>query len=1507
MLCRLFFACLVSASLFAADPRTLPQTDAHATDRSRQPEIAIAVPPATRTQGTPWGLQEENVGARLAELVQIALQTDAPATPARLRFVERIDTDKLLSEQARGLAGDVSAVSSLRSGRLLHADWILRLRFRLEDYAHPRLEADVVDVFRADLLARVGVSLEESPGASWYLSPPDAVVARVAALAREALRKADEQSRASVDARRVAPLVFINLDGRERLAPLGGLLQDALRHPRPGLRVLGYETNAETRAESALFLTGLTDLDPAVWARVADAFIWGEFEEAKDHSGSINELPVRVRLHVWCDDSGPRTAAIEGRFGDLPGLASAAADAALALIGEARVGDPLAQRAAIALRLHEQASASSSALPDARLLNLALFFDPFCEPALTTARRLLSSNDVRVRTDPDLLALRRTLDLSPEKKPSAPGDPASAAAPPARASFSVGPPPLRPFNAVFDPPADQDAGALIAAAEAGPVMQAPWLTAAWRPLSRDRLLPPSAAKRLQPEHYPAPLALAGEALWLSARPSWGGPEKTGLPGLWRLKIRDDDSAPAELIADFPDVALIAGATDRVGRLWLSTRGTGLIALDPASRSIVRRIGPAQGLLASDNNIPFAGADALYVGNWREAEGPIVSVPFSGGVLSQVLPPPADFLPGLPPAARAAIASFPDQAGPAVKLPPTPSYVFEYKPRIPTPPPGMRPPHFLRPATAAKTTPGGRMCCVPTGLGDGYWVANLQTVAWAAGRRAIPLARWLQGEIVSLADDGRHLVVAVARYRSAESLGAVTPEPRPDEIALHLYDYREGVWRGRIASPPFFSLFAGDGHILTLPATRAVWSLADSASLRVSEAPPAPPPEAPPLNKTARRQADARQRAQDDLFSLLRQPAIDLSQVRALLDAGADAAPALRTAAYFKKWDAFDLLLPLVPEQPLNQTPKTEPGTSARPPLGLDLVHTLLKTGRADLARRVIDAGAKVDYQKYAGFDESLAWLAIRSGDADLVARLRLAGWPLGTNSGQHPLREAVAQKNLALLRYLLGVSSRDDINDTSGNGQTALFAAADLGWTEGVRTLLTAGADDFSCDSLTKRQLRDVAAPWPEVAILLNRRPGAADNQLEGARAVAAALQGNPQALAAVAATPAVIRYRDFWDWTVLHHAARHGRAGLVARLLAAGAPRDALTRYGESALCMAAFHGDTATVSALLDAGADPDRHAGRGWLPLHAAAQAGRPDLVRILLAARADPDPSVGENHSPALVLAAATADDEESLRLLVKAGAPLDATDAEGFGPLEASVISDSPAKIQFLLDQGARWLKPVGPDYHPMDAAAKRGLTASIRKLRELGLRSPRALSLAKDAATAAVLENDESEAGRLQRLNEKQWPMVLAETDPTRRRERVLALLAAGANPSHLSAKWGTPLDRVLFCNDPDLLRLLLARGGDPSIKSKGFVETGAGRMYRPRTALYGWFEAKFDRSVSPIFPADFEDLVLAYLPPLWPHENNPHARAEMLDWAERAELPRAAAWMRSRMTNASP
>lgn len=297
-----------------------------------------------------FGDSEEKEAAPLAERVQIALEAD-PA-PGH-RFVERIALDALVREQSLSLAGALDHASAVRTGRLLHADWILRLRLRADD-TRPRVEAEVIDALRADLLGRAETPLAALPDESWLLQPSDAAVEIARASAVRALAAARARTDTLAGRTILAPLSFIDRDPSGRLAPLGRMLHSALHADHPGVRVLGYERPDGAMNEPTLFQAGMTDLSTADWAGVADVFLWGEYLE--DPARKAGDPPVLLRLWLWRDGATPRMRSFRGDYASLETLAREAASTVLDAAVGGRMDATEETRSSAARRLIDAAA-----------------------------------------------------------------------------------------------------------------------------------------------------------------------------------------------------------------------------------------------------------------------------------------------------------------------------------------------------------------------------------------------------------------------------------------------------------------------------------------------------------------------------------------------------------------------------------------------------------------------------------------------------------------------------------------------------------------------------------------------------------------------------------------------------------------------------------------------------------------------------------------------------------------------------------------------------------------------------------------------------------------------------------------------------------------------------------------------------------------------------------------------------------------------------------------------
>ena len=155
---------------------------------------------------------------------------------------------------------------------------------------------------------------------------------------------------------------------------------------------------------------------------------------------------------------------------------------------------------------------------------------------------------------------------------------------------------------------------------------------------------------------------------------------------------------------------------------------------------------------------------------------------------------------------------------------------------------------------------------------------------------------------------------------------------------------------------------------------------------------------------------------------------------------------------------------------------------------------------------------------------------------------------------------------------------------------------------------------------------------------------------------------------------------------TALHWAVYHDDAGLVRRLLDAGADASAANRYGVVPLALACANGAAATVEALLAAGADPNAVLSGGETVFMTAARTGRIEVVEALYEAGADVHYREPRRGQTALMWAAAEGN-LEVVELLLEVGADPNAVLDTGFTPLLFAVREGRIAVVDALLRVG----------------------------------------------------------------------------------------------------------------------------------------------------------------------------------------------------------------------------
>ena len=296
------------------------------------------------------------------------------------------------------------------------------------------------------------------------------------------------------------------------------------------------------------------------------------------------------------------------------------------------------------------------------------------------------------------------------------------------------------------------------------------------------------------------------------------------------------------------------------------------------------------------------------------------------------------------------------------------------------------------------------------------------------------------------------------------------------------------------------------------------------------------------------------------------------------------------------------------------------------PDGMTALHWAAEAGDPDMARELLNAGARTDARTRNGAYTALH-LAARTGSDVVIGLLLDAGADVDatTSTGQvTPLHLAAATGVAAAVRSLLDGGARVDARESAW-GQTALIFAASRGRTDAVRALLEAGADPGMTTDVV-----DIPARAGVDAVAGERR----DSVLAAFREQAGGDDPNwrptpEQVRTAVRAAQDVQRTRttadepeedidpqseDFPGYTglvgtqggltPLLHAVREGHADVVTVLLDGGADIDqGSAGDGTGPLLMAMINGHFDLGLTLLQRGADPTQASHAGATPLFAA----------------------------------------------------------------------------------------------------------------------------------------------------------------------------------------------------------------------------------------------------------------------------------------------------------------
>lgn len=297
---------------------------------------------------------------------------------------------------------------------------------------------------------------------------------------------------------------------------------------------------------------------------------------------------------------------------------------------------------------------------------------------------------------------------------------------------------------------------------------------------------------------------------------------------------------------------------------------------------------------------------------------------------------------------------------------------------------------------------------------------------------------------------------------------------------------------------------------------------------------------------------------------------------------------------------------------------------------------------------------------------------------------------------------------------------------------------------------------------------------------------------------------------------------------TALAWAAHLGQGEMADALLRAGADVHAADVYGETALTLAAANGDGALVRSLLAAGAKADTTRWNGETVLMLAAGAGSLDGVKALIRHGANVNAAEPRLGQTALMWAAAEGH-SGVIGGLLEAGADIKGTSNGGSTPLAFAGAKGDVPSIKTLLAAGAdpNHASPSGS--RPLLIALANRHTNAALALLEAG-----ALADAGDERAGNTPLHVAAQTGDLAVVK----ALLARNVDVNARTAAVGAAGGARGGGGFFRAPNGalTPLMLAASGGHPDVMRALVAAGGDPSLRSENgsnlvMLAAGAARV----------------------------------------------------------------------------